>query len=215
MSGVTTATYIAIATAAAAAYSAYSEADAARKQAKAQSRIAANNAIIAENNAKYQEVRAKDALDRGQIEANQRRRQIAQLEGTQRSSLAGAGVSIDSGSPLDVFNDTQLLGNHDIATIKKNSENESMGYRMNAYNYRSSSATSSGESSLYASKASSIDPLMSGASSALSSASKISSKWDSFGATSAGISSWANGSGYGTGVDVYNSVNNPANSSFF
>lgn len=184
MSGVTTATYIAIASAAATAYGAYSEADAAKKQAKAQSRVAANNAIIAENNAKYQETRARDALDRGQTEANQRRRQIAQLEGTQRSSLAGAGVSINSGSPLDVFSDTQMLGNQDIATIKKNSENESMGYRMNAYNYRASGDSATAESNMYSSKASSISPTISAASSALSSASSVSSKWNTFSDTS-------------------------------
>jgi hypothetical protein len=208
-------TALAIASTAASAIGAFSEASAAKEQAKAQSKIASNNAVIAANNAAYEEKRAADALKRGQTEMNNRRRQIAQLDGSQRASAAGAGVAIDSGSPLDVFSDTITLGQQDVNTIKTNADNEAMGYRMNAYNYRAGSATASAESSLYASKASSIDPLMSGASSALSSASKISGKWDSFGATSAGVSSWANGSGYGTGVDVYNSVNNPANSSFF
>lgn len=198
MSGLTTA--VTIASAVASAVGAFSEASAAKKQAKAQSQIAANNAIIANNNAQYQEQRAKDAIARGQTEANQRRRQISQLEGQQRSSLAGAGVAIDSGSPLDVLNDTQVLGNEDIQTIQTNANNEALGYRMNAYNYRASGDSSKVESSLYSSKASSINPTFSAASSALSSASSISSKWNSFGSTER---------------DVYNSVNNPANRSFY
>lgn len=175
-------TALAIASAASTAIGSFSEASAAKQQARAQSQIAANNAIIASNNAQYQEERAKDSIARGATEANQRRRQIAQLEGSQRAAYSGAGVVLDSGSPLDVFNDTITLGNEDINTIKKNSESEAMGYRMNAYNYRAGGATSSVESSLYGAKADSINPYVSAASSALSSASTISSKWDSFSA---------------------------------
>lgn len=167
------------------AYSAFSDASAQKARAKAQSQIAANNAIIAENNAKYAETQAADARDRGAKEADNLRRKLAKIEGSQRAGYAAAGVTLDTGSPLDILQDTNYLGNEDITTTLKNADREAMGYRMGAYNYRSQGANATAESNMYRSTASGINPYMSAAGSLLSSASTISSKWNSFGSSSA------------------------------
>jgi len=163
------------------AYSAFSGAAAQKAQARAQSQIAANNAIVAENNAKYQERLASDAIRRGNEEKEQIRRKISQLEGSQRASFAGAGVTLDTGSPLDILSDTNELGNRDVKTALENAKREEYGYRMGAYNYRATGQNSLAESSMYSATAKSISPAMSAAGSALSSAGSISSKWDTFG----------------------------------
>lgn len=182
-----------IASAAFSAYGAYSDAANARTQAKAQAQIARNNAIVAENNAQYEDKRAKDALDRGNTDANNLRRRVGQVEGTQRAAFAGGGVSLDSDSPLDILSDTVTLGQQDVGSTLKNAQRESYGYRMGAYNYRSQGNNFTASANAYQSQASGISPIFSAFSSALGSSGNISSKWNSFGSQSFNPSAYASG----------------------
>jgi len=170
------------------AFSAFSDASAQKQVARAQSQIAANNVIIAENNAKYSEQQGADAKARGLKDADALRRKLAAIEGSQRAGYAGAGVTLDTGSPLDILSDTNTLGNMDISTTLDNAEKESFGYRMGAYNFRAQGANSQAESNIASAKAKSISPTMAAAGSLLSSAAGVSSKWGTF-ASSAPVTS--------------------------
>jgi hypothetical protein len=153
------------------------DASAAKKTAKANAQISANNAIVAEANAKYEDNRAADARRRGQADANILRRRLAQVEGKQRSGYAGGGVMVDTGSPLDILVDTNTLAGYDIFTTIDNAEREAYGNEQSAYNFRAEGTNYTNQSSLYRSQAAGISPLMRGISAGISGASGVSSKW--------------------------------------
>lgn len=90
-----------------------------------------NNAILADR-------QAADAIDRGKNDEMMHRIKIGQLKGTQLNAFAKNGVTLDSGSPLDVLSDTAQVGELEALTIRNNAEREASGYRQGAQNYRSS-----------------------------------------------------------------------------
>lgn len=92
-----------------------------------------------ERNAKLQEFQAKEAERIGEKEAQQKAMQIKKLMGRQRAVAAAQGIDIDSGSALDIQQDTAGLGALDIVTIRNNAWKQAWGYRVNASNLTSQS----------------------------------------------------------------------------
>lgn len=86
---------------------------AAKQKGKYENQVAKYNARVKENEATL--VRTK-----GVEEENAARQRTAQLLSKQRAQLGAANVELTSGSPLDLQEDTVLLGEVDALRIKSN-----------------------------------------------------------------------------------------------
>lgn len=143
------------------AVGAVQQTEAANAAADAQSKIAANNAQIAENEARY----AEGVADKN---AQVKRRQTAQLIGTQRAAMGASGAVVDEGSFMDITLDTAQQGELDAMALLDEGDRAAWRARSNADNF-------SAQSSIYAnSKAS---PLASVTGSLLQGAGQIGSNW--------------------------------------
>lgn len=91
---------------------------------------------IANRNANLEEMRAKDALVRGQIAEGQQRTREEQLIGTQRATFASRGLSSNEGSALNILDTTRHMSDVDIGTIRDNASKEAWALRQSATNYR-------------------------------------------------------------------------------
>ncbi|RWF70087.1 MAG: hypothetical protein E5X15_08795 [Mesorhizobium sp.] len=111
---------------------------------QAQATAAANNynAKVQDMNARLSERKAKDALDRGVLEEQKKRQQVAAIKGQQQAAMAANGVDLTFGSPLDTLVDTAVMGELDALTIRTNSAREAYDYRVDAVNKRSSATMS-------------------------------------------------------------------------
>lgn len=86
-------------------------------------------------NAQLEREAAADAMRRGEVEQRQRYRQLAQQLGAQRANAAASGLDLGFGSTANLFEDTAMIGNEDVATIAENTRREAMGHDINAANY--------------------------------------------------------------------------------
>lgn len=139
------------------------------KQASAQmeyqSKINNNNAILADR-------QAEDALARGQEEERKHRIKLGLYQGQQINAFASNGVTVDSGTPLDVLGDSAETGELEALTIRNNAARESWGYRVQAGNYRSSAGLNSS-----AAQNAITSGYTSGFSSALAGAGSVADRW--------------------------------------
>lgn len=72
-------------------------------------------------------------MERGELEAILKGREIAQLRGQQKTAQAANGVY---GASNDrTLADTDLLGAEDMGAIRENANRESQGFRISAANY--------------------------------------------------------------------------------
>lgn len=94
------------------------------------------NAQIMDMNATLSERRANDALERGKLEEQKKRQDVAKLKGAQTAAMAANGVDLTFGSPLDTLVDTAVLGELDALTIRTNANREAYDYRVDAVNKR-------------------------------------------------------------------------------
>ena len=94
---------------------------------------------IARQNARLENERAKDALQRGGEEARRFQRKLGQEMGQQNAALAANGIDITFGSAANVRGDTAMFGREDTRTIHENARREAQGYEINAANFLSES----------------------------------------------------------------------------
>lgn len=94
-------------------------------------------ASILERNAGFADQQAKDAISLGKDEASQHMAGIRGLIGSQRAASAGQGIALDSGSALNIQEDTAGLGELDLLRIKNNAARTAWGYVVQASDYRS------------------------------------------------------------------------------
>jgi hypothetical protein len=87
-------------------------------------------------NARLAERRAQDAIQRGQIEEQRKRMEVAKIKGAQEVALAANGLDVSFGSPLDTIVDTATLGELDALTIRSNAYREAYENRVDASNQR-------------------------------------------------------------------------------
>jgi hypothetical protein len=140
------------------------------QQAQGQKAEAKAQAKMASNNAKSAEAAAQDALDRGAEEELQNRRKYSQLAGTQRADFASRGIDMGEGSALAQLDDTYMFENVDSNIIKQNSQRDAFAFRNQASGYAGSAA-------MYRSAASGFSPLMAGAGTLLTTAGAVADKW--------------------------------------
>lgn len=98
-----------------------------QQSAKYQSAVADQNADIAD-------AQAKDAINRGNAEAEQRRREMRLRQGTQTANMGATGAELGSGSSLDIFADTAQYGTLDSLTTVNNAQREAYGYQVQGMN---------------------------------------------------------------------------------
>jgi len=107
-----------------------------KQQADASAAASNYNSKVQDMNATLSERRARDALERGKLEEQQKRNEVAQISGRQKAGMAANGVDLSFGSPLDVLVDTATMGELDALTIRSNSAREAYDYRVQAVNGR-------------------------------------------------------------------------------
>lgn len=112
------------------------------QQGQAASASARYTAQVQDMNAQIAERKAKDALERGALEEQRKRQEVAQLRGRQTAALAANGVDLSFGSPLDTIVDTAVLGEMDALTIRTNANRESYDFRVEAANQRAGASAS-------------------------------------------------------------------------
>lgn len=100
------------------------------------------NAQVQEMNATLADRRAKDALERGKVEEQRKRQQVAGLLGQQKAAMAANGVDLSFGSPLDTIKDSAIMGEMDALTIRTNFAREAYDYRVDAVNKRAGASMS-------------------------------------------------------------------------
>jgi hypothetical protein len=100
------------------AYSAYSEG----RYGAAMDKVSARRSML----------EAQDAIQRGDIEASERRVAARQLAGRQRAVAAAQGVGVDSGSAGEIVTETGTIGALDAATIKANAFRRAFGLQTEA-----------------------------------------------------------------------------------
>lgn len=130
------AVFIAAAAVGGSALSAYGQLEA----GKAAKQAGDYNAAIARNNQIIAERQAEDAIKRGDIAADEQRRKAARVLGAQKSAMAASGISLDSGTALDIFGDTAAFGELDALTIKSNATREAYGYQVQGMNFAAEGA---------------------------------------------------------------------------
>lgn len=89
-----------------------------------------------ERNAALMDFKAKEATRMGEKEAQQRALQTKKLMGRQRAVAAAQGIDVDSGSALDISQETAGMGALDIATIRNNAWKQAWGYQVQAADAR-------------------------------------------------------------------------------
>lgn len=106
------------------------------QQAQATSSANRYNAQVQEMSAKIADRRAKDAIERGQLEEQRKRQEVSRIQGIQKAAMAANGVDLTFGSPLDTIVDTAAAGEIDALTIRSNSYREAYDYKVDAANKR-------------------------------------------------------------------------------
>lgn len=85
---------------------------------------------IFEMNTRLSDFQSKDALQRGERTVEKHRINTKQLIGAQRVSLAAQGIDTESGSALQIVDNTRHLSEIDAMTISNNAWRESWGYKL-------------------------------------------------------------------------------------
>lgn len=86
----------------------------------------------AEYNAEVANLQAKDAVNRGNIEAEKQRLKAQQVAGAQRAAMGASGAQVDSGSFADILVDTATTGEKDAQTIRTNAMRQAWGLETQA-----------------------------------------------------------------------------------
>lgn len=92
------------------------------RQGQDQKNIDLDNAMLAD-------IAAKDALIRGDREANMVREQGRQVLGAQHVAVGSSGVDSSVGSPVDLMSSTAALAELDALTVKNNAAREAWGLK--------------------------------------------------------------------------------------
>lgn len=145
------------------AFGAYNQSKAAKQSYEYQAAVQRNNAQIAE-------WQAADATSRGQKAEQAQRLKVAQLKSSQRAGFAARGIALDEGSPLNILNDTDYMGELDALSIRDNAAREAWGHRMQGANAGS-------DASMLSARAGAESPNSAAVSSLLTSGGAVASSW--------------------------------------
>lgn len=85
-----------------------------------------------EQNIRIANIQADEAIKKGEREIVNYKKGVNKLIGSQRAAFAGQNVELDSGSALDVQEDTAQLAKLNMLTMRNNAWLESWGYKAQA-----------------------------------------------------------------------------------
>jgi hypothetical protein len=85
-----------------------------------------------EQNIRIADIQSDEAIKRGEREIANYQRGVGKLLGAQRTAYAGQNVELDSGSALDVAEDTAQQARLNVITMKNNAWLEAWGYKAQA-----------------------------------------------------------------------------------
>lgn len=109
------------------------------QQGKAQAQAYTYSAEVNQQNAILADRRARDAIERGQMEEERKLREGTMLRKEQTARLAAANIDAGYGSPLDIITSSAMAAELDAAIIRSNAEREAEDYQTQALNYRNQS----------------------------------------------------------------------------
>jgi len=118
------------------AYGAYKQAKAQQKAVEAQKEANEYNAKIYEHNAKLMYEKSEDVKREGLKTEQKFRQYVEGVKGKQQTSFGASGAVVNSGSTMDVIEDTQALGEMDAMQIRYNAAKQSKAYEEQAVNAR-------------------------------------------------------------------------------
>lgn len=139
----------------------------------------ANNTVTADNaqadqllaNAKNAEQAAASAVTTGMAQAGNVETKGAQTVASQRAAMAANGIDVSAaGTAQNVQESTKYITDQNVQTITANAARAAMGYTQQEQSDIANSAA-------YRAAGASVSPLMSGASSLLTSATGVASNW--------------------------------------
>jgi hypothetical protein len=93
------------------------------------------NKKILERNAELARIAKVDALRRGGVRETIQRIKTAKIIGKQRAAAGASGVSVESGSTVDVMADARMMGELDSLIIRNNAAREAWGFEAQALNF--------------------------------------------------------------------------------
>lgn len=93
------------------------------------------NAQIQNRNAEIENMKAADAINRGNIAASEHMQNVRAMIGTQRAEGGASGAAVDSGTNLNVTEDTAQFGKLDALTIQSNAAREAWTNTNSADNF--------------------------------------------------------------------------------
>lgn len=117
-----------IASAGVGALGAIRSASAAAAQANYQAQVAANNQKIAEQN-------ANTAIQAGEAKATAQSLKNRSIQGGIIAGEAGAGLDVNSGSPIDLRDSAARIGQLDVETTRYNAQQQAYGFRTQGMGY--------------------------------------------------------------------------------
>lgn len=158
MSFAITAVALAVVSAGVSAYGASEQANAAKVTAQNNQMALDYQALVDKNNAKIEEYKRADAINRGEEAAQDAMRQRADLIGRQRAALAASGVDATQGSAVDVLATTEFYGQQDVNRIQANAAREAWGYDITKKDATESSKLASWQAQTYGNQAGAISP---------------------------------------------------------
>lgn len=100
----------------------------------AKAKAAESSAELDDFNATVAHEQSTDALDRGNLQADEYRTQVKGAIGTTRTVQAASGVDVGYGSAVDVQADEAFLGKLDETTIRANAVRAAWGYQVQSLN---------------------------------------------------------------------------------
>lgn len=118
---------------------------------------------VAEFNSARSIEQGDEAIRKGDEEALALRRKTKKLVGSQQAAAAAQGVAVDSGTAVDIQNETMADAEIDIGTIKTNAIRAAWGFKVDALNQKTA-----GEFAVLDAKNKATSSLVSGGMNALS-----------------------------------------------
>lgn len=113
-------------------FQAWGTSEAQRNQGRIAQAQANFQATQFEINADWAEIMGEDALERGDEQAIEYQKQINAIKAKQRVGFASQGVQVDSGTAMEIQEQTAEIGAYDVTRIKNNAWREAFGYRQDA-----------------------------------------------------------------------------------
>lgn len=115
-------------------------------QADAQSNAARFNAQVNRQNAVLADRRARDAIERGQLEEERKKREGTLLRKQQEASFSAGNIDFNFGSPLDFITSSATAVQMDASIIRANAEREAEDFQTQGVNARNQASLNRSQS---------------------------------------------------------------------